>query len=79
MNGLRFKAPAGLGMPDGLFVPGGGWMNRAERGAWAEARRGIIPARIAELAPRLAWIGSVCTGAMLLAEAGVRWILRWGS
>lgn len=71
MNGLRFKASAGLGTPDALFVPGGGWMNRAERGAWAEARRGTIPARIAELAPQLAWIGSVCTGSMLLAEAGL--------
>ena len=71
MNGLRFKAPAGLGTPDALFVPGGGWMNRAERGAWAEARRGIMPARIAELAPQLDWIGSVCTGSMLLAEAGL--------
>jgi transcriptional regulator GlxA family with amidase domain len=71
MNGLRFKAPEGLGTPDALFVPGGGWMNRAERGAWAEARRGVMPGRIAELAPSLAWIGSVCTGAMLLAEAGL--------
>jgi transcriptional regulator GlxA family with amidase domain len=71
MNGLRFKAPAGLSTPDALFVPGGGWMNRAERGSWAEARRGIMPARIAELAPQLAWIGAVCTGSMLLAEAGL--------
>jgi transcriptional regulator GlxA family with amidase domain len=27
--------------------------------------------RIAELAPSLRWIGSVCTGSMLLAEAGL--------
>jgi transcriptional regulator GlxA family with amidase domain len=71
MNGLRFTAPQGLGTPDALFVPGGGWMNRAERGAWAEARRGVLPARIAELAPQLDWIASVCTGSMLLAEAGL--------
>jgi transcriptional regulator GlxA family with amidase domain len=71
MHGLQFKAPEGLGTPDALFVPGGGWMNRAERGAWAEARRGLLPARIAELAPALSWIGSVCTGSMLLAEAGL--------
>ncbi len=25
--------------PDLLFVPGGGWLNKAPRGAWAEARR----------------------------------------
>lgn len=71
MHGLQFRAPEPLGTPDALFVPGGGWMNRAERGSWAEARRGVLPARIAELAPQLHWIGSVCTGGMLLAEAGL--------
>jgi transcriptional regulator GlxA family with amidase domain len=71
LHGLQFKAPEGLGSPDALFVPGGGWMNRAEKGAWAEARRGTMTARIAELAPTLQWIGSVCTGSMLLAEAGL--------
>ena len=71
LNSLQFKAPEGLGTPDALFVPGGGWMNRAEKGSWAEARRGVMTARIAELAPTLSWIGSVCTGSMLLAEAGL--------
>jgi transcriptional regulator GlxA family with amidase domain len=71
LHGLQFKAPEGLGQPDALFVPGGGWMNRAEKGAWAEARRGVMTARIAELAPSVRWIGSVCTGSMLLAEAGL--------
>jgi transcriptional regulator GlxA family with amidase domain len=71
MHGLQFKAPEGLGTPNAVFVPGGGWLNRAERGAWAEARRGVLPARLAELAPQLDWIGSVCTGSMLLAEAGL--------
>lgn len=71
IHGLQFRAPEGLGTPDALFVPGGGWMNRAERGSWGEARRGVMTARIAELAPTLSWIGSVCTGSMLLAEAGL--------
>jgi len=71
IHGLQFKAPEGLGTPDALFVPGGGWMNRADRGAWGEAQRGVLTARIAELAPSLSWIGSVCTGSMLLAEAGL--------
>jgi transcriptional regulator GlxA family with amidase domain len=71
MHGLQFRAPEGLGRPDALFVPGGGWMNRAEKGAWAEARRGVITERIAALAPSLQWIGSVCTGSMLLASAGL--------
>ena len=71
MHGLQFKAPEGLGTPDALFVPGGGWMNRAEQGSWAEAQRGVMTARIAELAPQLQWISSVCTGGMLLAAAGL--------
>ncbi|TDO54455.1 DJ-1/PfpI family protein [Kribbella sp. VKM Ac-2527] len=71
MHGLQFKAPEGLGTPNAVFVPGGGWLNRAERGSWAEARRGVLPARLAELGPRLDWVGSVCTGSMLLAEAGL--------
>lgn len=70
-GGLRFRAQAGLGEPDALFVPGGGWLNRAPQGAWAEAQQGRLPARIAELAPELNWVGSVCTGGMLLAEAGL--------
>lgn len=36
MHGLQFRAPAGLGTPNGLFVPGGGWLNQAESGAWVE-------------------------------------------
>jgi transcriptional regulator GlxA family with amidase domain len=71
MHGLQFRAPAGLGTPNGLFVPGGGWLNHAERGAWAEAQRGVLPARLGDLTPQLDWIASVCTGSMLLAEAGL--------
>lgn len=73
MNGLEFRATAGLGStdPDAVFVPGGGWLSRAEKGAWAEVQRGDLPARLAELAPSLSWIASVCTGAMLLAAAGL--------
>lgn len=71
LHGLQFKAPKGLGAPDALFVPGGGWLNRAEKGAWAEARRGVLTARIAELAQQLRFLSSVCTGSMLLAEAGL--------
>ncbi|GAA1573498.1 DJ-1/PfpI family protein [Kribbella sancticallisti] len=73
MNGLQFRATDSLGNtnPDAVFVPGGGWGSRAEKGAWAEVQRGELPARLAELAPKLSWVGSVCTGSMLLAAAGL--------
>lgn len=60
-----------LGDPDAVVVPGGGWNDRSPAGAWHEARRGTLPARLAALAPNLRWLASVCTGAMLLAEAGL--------
>jgi len=57
--------------PDILIVPGGGWGNRAPQGAWAEAPRGEIPAAIAQLHQNGTTIASVCTGAMLVAAAGL--------
>src|SRR5215204_3242061 len=54
-----------------LIVPGGGWGDRAERGAWAEAQRGELPAVIAERHRAGITIASVCTGAMLLAAGGL--------
>jgi transcriptional regulator GlxA family with amidase domain len=58
-----------LGAPELLIVPGGGWNDRSGGpGACAEARRGVIPAKLRQHQGRLA---SVCTGAMLLAEAGL--------
>src|SRR4051812_1285656 len=56
---------------DVLVVPGGGWANRAAAGAWHEARRGDWPRGIRSVADRRALVSSVCTGAMLLAHAGV--------
>jgi transcriptional regulator GlxA family with amidase domain len=56
---------------DVLIVPGGGWNDRAERGAWAEARRGELPAAIRARHEAGALVASVCTGAMLLAAAGL--------
>jgi putative intracellular protease/amidase len=70
-HGLRLVVSAGLGRPDAVVVPGGGWLNHAERGARAEVWRGVLPARIAELTESTRWIASVCTGGMLLAEAGI--------
>ena len=48
-RGVPVRAARALGArPDVLIVPGGGWLDRAPDGAWAEAQRGEIPAAIAE-------------------------------
>lgn len=72
-NGLRLQAQGQLGAknPDILVVPGGGWMGRSPAGAWAEANYGALPAKIAELHRKEVVTTSVCTGAMLLAAAGL--------
>ena len=60
-----------VGEPDGLVVPGGGWLTRSERGAWAEGRRGAIPSHVRAFADSGRWVASVCTGAFLLGLAGL--------
>ena len=70
-NGLRILSTGLLGQPDWLVIPGGGWGDRAERGAWGEFRRGDLPRAIAAAHARGARIASVCTGAMLVAAAGL--------
>jgi transcriptional regulator GlxA family with amidase domain len=57
--------------PDVLIVPGGGWIDRSGKGARAEAERGVIPKMIKSLAESGTICASVCTGAMLLAAAGI--------
>jgi putative intracellular protease/amidase len=57
--------------PDLLLVPGGGWFDRTPDGVWAQAERGEIPAAIAARHAAGSTIASVCTGAMLLARAGI--------
>ena len=56
---------------DLLVVPGGGWNDRAEDGAWTQAQLGAVPRAIRERHERGAVVASVCTGAMLLAAAGL--------
>jgi transcriptional regulator GlxA family with amidase domain len=73
-HGLRFHADRVLnssGRTDVLLVPGGGWANRSGPGAWTEAQRGAVPEAIARLYRAGALLVSVCTGAMLLAAAGL--------
>lgn len=72
-NGLAVKANGQLGAikPDLIVVPGGGWLTRAPTGAWAEAQRGALPAKLAQMHREGVIMASVCTGAMLLAAAGL--------
>jgi len=71
MHGLRLDITATLDRPDAVVVPGGGWLNRAPEGTWTQVQRGALPAALAELAPQVQWMASVCTGSMLLAHAGL--------
>lgn len=58
--------------PDLLVVPGGGWTARDEAAsAWAEAQKGDIPRALGEYHAAGVRTAAVCTGAMLLAAAGV--------
>jgi transcriptional regulator GlxA family with amidase domain len=52
-------------------VPGGGWGDRAPQGTRAEVQRGDLPRAIAARHAAGATVASVCTGALLLAAAGL--------
>jgi transcriptional regulator GlxA family with amidase domain len=70
-RGVRLDVGAALGTPDGVVVPGGGWLDRAPEGSWAQAQRGTLAARLVAAAASARWLASVCTGGMLLASAGL--------
>jgi transcriptional regulator GlxA family with amidase domain len=73
-HGLRLRPSGQLDLqrrPDVLIVPGGGWIDRTPQGARAEAERGVIPKLIKSLHEAGTICVSVCTGAMLLAAAGI--------
>ena len=57
--------------PDLVVVPGGGWSTPDPESARGEAERGDIPDALGRLATHGTVIASVCTGGMLLAEAGL--------
>lgn len=54
-----------------VVVPGGGWVARADVGAWAEVKHGEWPRLLSEAASAGSVVAGVCTGAMLLAHAGL--------
>jgi transcriptional regulator GlxA family with amidase domain len=57
--------------PDLLVVPGGGWVNGHAEGVRAQFERGTLPRAIASRHAAGTRVASVCTGAMLLAAAGL--------
>lgn len=71
-HGIALRADGLLaGDRDLLVVPGGGWLSRAPRGAWAEARRGVAPRAIAARHAAGSVIAAVCTGVMIVAASGM--------
>ncbi|MFC4540533.1 DJ-1/PfpI family protein [Halosolutus amylolyticus] len=67
---LRVEPDGTLGDPDLLIVPGGGWTT-ANEGVRAVVEDGVLPDAVDERYANGATIASVCTGAMILAEAGL--------
>jgi len=65
------EASAVIDSQDLLLVPGGGWSSRAEASVRTEVERGDLPAAIARFHDAGTTVASVCTGAMLLAAAGL--------
>ncbi|GAA0272393.1 DJ-1/PfpI family protein [Halobacterium noricense] len=71
-HGLRVEPDDVLiGTPDLVLVPGGGWNDRGENGAWAEVQDGTLPERLATLHEGGATIATVCTGTLVAAEGGL--------
>src|SRR5215469_1323936 len=73
-HGLKVRPSGQLDLKKGrdvLIVPGGGWIDRSSRGAFFEAQRGVIPKTIHTLHKFGTICAAVCTGAMLLAAAGI--------
>ena len=71
-HGLRIMTEEDLSeAPDLLLVPGGGWNDLSSSGARKEAERGELPEAIARLHAAGTTVAAVCTGAMLLAAAGI--------
>lgn len=69
-HGLTVEPDGTLDDADLVVVPGGGWNDRAERGAWAEAQDDL-PDELERRHRDDATIASVCTGGMILAAAGL--------
>ncbi|MEU1662271.1 DJ-1/PfpI family protein [Streptomyces sparsogenes] len=70
-TGFEVKHRWAPGEADVIVVPGGGYTRRDGPGVWAEIGSGVLPRALAA-APRAGLtISSLCTGALLLAAAGL--------
>lgn len=69
-HGLRIEPDGTLGDPDLLVVPGGGWASDG-RGVRREVEAGRLPDAVSAVHGVGTTIASVCTGAMVLAQAGL--------
>lgn len=71
--GTRLENPETLALRSGdwLIVPGGGWLSSSGPGVRAELQKGELPKMIADWRREGVFAASVCTGAMLLAAAGL--------
>ncbi|MDG5819685.1 DJ-1/PfpI family protein [Natronococcus sp. A-GB7] len=67
---LRVEPDGTLGEPDLLVVPGGGWTSD-DGGVRTVVDDGAIPDAVDDRFATGATVASVCTGAMILAEAGL--------
>jgi transcriptional regulator GlxA family with amidase domain len=70
-HGARVVPYGVVGDPDLVIVPGGGWNDRSGTGAYHEAQRGVIGDFLRRRHAAGGRIASVCTGAMLVAAAGI--------
>jgi transcriptional regulator GlxA family with amidase domain len=59
------------GQADVVVVPGGGWVAHLDRGVRAEVERGELLAVLGDAARSGSVMAGVCTGAMVLAHAGL--------
>ncbi len=69
-HGLRVEPDGTLGEPDLLVVPGGGWTS-TDSGVRAAVEEGELPAAVEQRSAGGSIVASVCTGAMILAAAGL--------
>lgn len=69
-HGLRVEPDGTLGNPDLLIVPGGGWTSE-DGGVRRAVEETTLPRAVADRHEAGATLASVCTGAMILARAGI--------